>query len=131
MTQAIKSLGARTAGAAVLLATFATSARADDCTTDPINGALKCSKPNVPDRPLVGPHSFFQNVADTLIFLVISVSVIMLIVGGLRYVLSSGDAAAVKGAKDTILYAIIGIVVAILAFAIVSFVATRIGTPAT
>ncbi|HSX48353.1 MAG TPA: hypothetical protein VLF41_02540 [Candidatus Nanoarchaeia archaeon] len=66
--------------------------------------------------------SIFQTVANTLIFIVGAIAVIMLIVGGLRYVLSSGDQAAVTGAKNTILYAIIGIIVAILAFAAVNFV---------
>ena len=51
----------------------------------------------------------------------------MLIIGGFRYVLSQGDEKATKGAKDTILFAIVGIVVAILAFAIVNFVIGSIG----
>jgi hypothetical protein len=70
--------------------------------------------------------SIFNSVANVLIFIVGAVSVIMLIVGGLRYVLSSGEASAVKGAKDTILYAIIGIVVAALAFAAVNFVVGKL-----
>ena len=135
MTQAIKSFGARATGAAVLAATFASTARAatgdcNDPNTDPVSQGVDCSKPagKAGNSNLFGgDHSIFQTVANTLIFIVLAVSVIMLIIGGLRYVLSSGEASAVKGAKDTILYAIIGIVVAILAFAIVSFVASRIG----
>lgn len=50
------------------------------------------------------------------------VAVIMLIVGGFRYVLSNGNEKAISGAKDTILYAVIGIVIALLSFAIVNFV---------
>ena len=46
----------------------------------------------------------------------------MLIYGGIRYVLSSGDSGAVQNAKNTIMYAIIGLVIAILAYAIVNFV---------
>jgi ABC-type Na+ efflux pump permease subunit len=46
----------------------------------------------------------------------------MLIIGGLRYVVSGGDSSAVQNAKNTILYAIVGIVVAILAYAVVNFV---------
>jgi hypothetical protein len=48
----------------------------------------------------------------------------MLIVGGIRYVVSGGDSTAVQNAKNTILYAIVGVVVAILAFAVVNFVIT-------
>jgi hypothetical protein len=46
----------------------------------------------------------------------------MLIVGGLRYITSNGDAQGATSAKNTILYAIIGLIVAILAYAIINFV---------
>jgi hypothetical protein len=50
------------------------------------------------------------------------VAVVMIILGGVSYATSQGDASKVKKGKDTILYGIIGLVVAILAFAIVNFV---------
>jgi uncharacterized YccA/Bax inhibitor family protein len=53
-----------------------------------------------------------------------------LIIGGLRYVISQGDAKAVSAAKDTILYAIIGIVVAAISFAIANFVITALSKSA-
>ena len=68
----------------------------------------------------------FRTVANILLFLVGAVAVIMLIIGGFRYVASNGDAAATKGAKDTIMYAIIGIIVAFLAYAAVNFVVTQL-----
>lgn len=68
----------------------------------------------------------FQNVVNVLIFLVGAISVIMLIIGAIRYVVSGGDPSGTKGAKDTILYAIIGIVVAAAAFGIVTFVISSI-----
>ena len=40
--------------------------------------------------------------------------------------ISNGDAKAVEGAKNTILYAIVGVVVAIISFALVSFVITAL-----
>jgi len=52
------------------------------------------------------------------------IAVIMIIVGGIMYATSAGDAGRVKTAKDTILYAVIGIVVAVLAYSIVNFVLT-------
>ncbi len=63
-----------------------------------------------------------KNITNTLLIVIGVVAVIMLIVGGFRYVFSQGDEKQVKGAKDTILFSIIGIVVALLAFAIVNFV---------
>lgn len=50
------------------------------------------------------------------------VCVIMLIVGGYNYTMSGGDASKVTKAKNTILYAVIGLVIALLALAIVNFV---------
>jgi len=53
------------------------------------------------------------------------VAVIMIVVGGVRYTTSNGDSSAIKSAKDTILYAVVGLVVAMMAFAIVNFVIDR------
>ena len=54
------------------------------------------------------------------------VCVVVLIIGGVTYMTSSGDAGKVKKAKDTILYGVIGLVVCVLAFAIVNFVISNI-----
>ncbi len=61
-------------------------------------------------------------IINLLIGLIATAAVIMLIIGGFRYVFSQGEEKATKSAKDTILYAIIGIVVSILAFSIANFV---------
>jgi len=64
----------------------------------------------------------FKTVVNVLLFVIGAIAVIMLIVGGLRYVLSAGNSTAVTAAKNTILYAIIGLVVAFLAYAIINWV---------
>ena len=66
---------------------------------------------------------YFVNI---MLFAVGILAVIMLIWGGIRYVLSGGDSGAVSSAKKTILYAVVGLIVAILAYAIVNFVITTI-----
>lgn len=66
------------------------------------------------------------NVINTLIFLIGAISVIMIVIGGLRYTTSGGDSSSVTSAKNTVLYAVIGLIVAISAYAIVNFVLTRI-----
>lgn len=53
------------------------------------------------------------------------VAVIMIIIGGLKYITSSGDSNNVTSAKNTILYAIIGLVVVALAQFIVKFVLAK------
>ncbi|MBQ9020117.1 hypothetical protein IJ096_02240 [Candidatus Saccharibacteria bacterium] len=76
---------------------------------------------------LVGVDGVFTNITNTILYVVGIVSVIMLIYGGLRYIISGGDSKKVTDAKNTILYAIIGLIIAILSFAIVNFVLNSIG----
>ncbi|HEX6416025.1 MAG TPA: hypothetical protein VFZ62_00685 [Candidatus Saccharimonadales bacterium] len=66
--------------------------------------------------------SMIEIVVNTMIFLLGAIAVVMIVIGGIRYATSNGDSSSIKGAKDTILYAIIGLIVAILSYAIVNFV---------
>lgn len=50
------------------------------------------------------------------------VAVVMIIIGGISFVTSQGDAAKVTRAKNTVLYGVVGLVIALLAFMIVNFV---------
>ena len=70
--------------------------------------------------------AFIKKIVNVLLFIIGAVSVIMIVVGGLRYVLSGGDSGAVNGAKNTILYAIVGLIVAFMAYAIVRFVSNSL-----
>ena len=79
---------------------------------------------------LVGANGVFTQISNTILYVVGVISVIMLVWGGLRYILSGGDNKKVTDAKNTILYAIIGLIIAVLAFAIVNFVMNAIGGPA-
>ena len=54
------------------------------------------------------------------------VCVVIVIIGGINYMTSQGDAGKVKKGKDTILYGIIGLIICVLAFAIVNFVLRNI-----
>ena len=67
------------------------------------------------------------NIVAIVIGLVGGLSVVFLIWGGLRYVISRGDPSQIKAAKDTIMYAVVGIVVAIAMGAIVAYIASKIG----
>ena len=66
--------------------------------------------------------SVITGIINVLIGVIGFVAVIVIILGGVQYTTSAGDPGKVKKAKDTIMYGIIGLVVAILAFAIVNFV---------
>ena len=62
------------------------------------------------------------SIIDIMVFALGAISVIMIVIGGIRYTTSNGDSNGIQGAKNTILYAIVGLVVAILAYAMVNFV---------
>lgn len=70
--------------------------------------------------------SVLKGVIDLISILVGVASVIMIMLGGFKYVTSQGDSGNVKSAKDTILYAIIGLAVVALAQIIVKFVLSRL-----
>ena len=75
---------------------------------------------------LFGDTGVFKQVTNTILYVVGIIAVIMLIIGGIKYVISGGDAKKVTDAKNTVLYAIIGLVICFLAFAIVNFVITAL-----
>ena len=66
------------------------------------------------------------NILNGVVAVLGLVCVVVIIIGGVNYMTSSGDAGKVKKAKDTILYGLIGLTVCVLAFAIVNFVLKNI-----
>ena len=71
-------------------------------------------------------NNIIITVIDIFSLVVGAVSVIMIIIGGLRYITSAGESSNVQAAKNTILYAIVGLVIVIFAQTIVKFVVSRI-----
>ena len=67
-----------------------------------------------------------KNVINWIIGIIGFLAVVMIVVGGFNYTLSQGDAAKVKKAKDTIIYGVVGLVIALLAFAIVNLVLNQL-----
>lgn len=111
-------LTASIAGAA-LVATAPAAAGVDPfaiCNTDAGRGNSICSNNQEQDA-----GNLITNIINVLLFVIGAIAVVMLIWGGVQYTVSAGDAGRVKKAKDTILYAIVGLVVAFLAFAIVNW----------
>lgn len=81
---------------------------------DAVSGGSACNNADLPGK--VG------GIIDTLFLVAGSIAVIIMIVGGIRYITSTGNATRIQQAKDTILYAIVGLIVVIVARAIVGFV---------
>jgi hypothetical protein len=115
-----------------LFAPVAPNASAQTCETGAAGGAqagIDCARgEGTPGELFDGPGSIFTTVVNVLLFLIGAISVIMLIYGGIRYTTSGGNSANVTAAKNTILYAIIGLIVAFLAFAVVNWVLGAVDT---
>ena len=80
---------------------------------------------NVPDD-LDGTNGTVTKVINAVLYVVGVLAVVMVIIGGIKYTTSGGDQNAVTSAKNTILYGIVGLVIAILAYAIVNFVIGKV-----
>ncbi len=78
------------------------------------------------NNPVFGPSGVLTRVVQIIALVTGVTAVIMIMVGGFRYIISSGDPANVTSAKNTILYAIIGLVVATSAQVIVIFVLNKL-----
>lgn len=65
-------------------------------------------------------------VINVIVGVVAFVAVVMIVIGGISFVTSQGDTARVAKARNTILYGVVGLVVALLAYAIVNFVLSSI-----
>lgn len=73
-----------------------------------------------------GVYTILRNVVNILLTIGGIIAVIMIIVGGIKYTTSTGDSSSVNSARETIIYAVVGLVVSIMAFAIVNFVLNRL-----
>lgn len=80
------------------------------------NGTQDCSE------GATGVGKLIRTIINVLSVIIGAVAVIMIIIGGFRYITSGGSAEGTKGARQTIVYAIVGLVIVALAQIIVHFV---------
>ena len=84
---------------------------------------------NVPngqiDLPQLEPDKVVSGGFNVAFFVAGALAVIMIIYGGIRYITAHGDEKQVKVAKDTIVYSVAGLIIAILAYALVTFIFDR------
>lgn len=92
------------------------------CDSNSVGGGVNCAGNTFTLNSLTGSNGIVTDVVNAMIYATGILAVIFIIIGGVRYIVSQGDEKSVKSAKDTVLYAIIGLILAILAFAIVNFV---------
>lgn len=71
--------------------------------------------------------SIAKTVVNTMLFIVGILAVIMIIFSGIRYITAHGDKGQVESAKNTLIYSIVGLVIAIIAYALVTWVTGLFG----
>jgi hypothetical protein len=92
-----------------------------DCGKDASSAICKATGDKI-----FGAGGIWNKILNILTYVIGAVAVLVIVVGGLRYTISGGDSKAISDAKNTIIYASVGLVVAIMANAIVNFVLTNI-----
>ena len=92
----------------------------DACTVAGVNDPLICgTKGGNEEKEL---QNRVKNILDTIYAWIGIIAVIVIVIGGIQYMVSAGDAQKIKTAKSAITYAIIGLIVTLMAFAITNFV---------
>lgn len=77
------------------------------------------------DIPVLTGEQVLQNGLNIVYFLLGIVAIVVIIIGGITYATSAGNSSSVTKAKNMILYAVVGIVIVITAYAITNFVIGR------
>ncbi len=92
-----------------------------------VEGALQkdCSKGEGQAEQLDGNQGVITTIINTMLFIVGLLAVIMIIYAGIRFVTAHGDEKQVESARQTIIYSVVGLIVAILAYALVNWVFTQ------
>lgn len=112
---------------------LASAASAIDCSSSTLSAksAIQCGECGASSQSSCTPgsggslDSLVKEILNILSVIVGIAAIIMIIVAGLRYITSAGEAEKVKGAKNTLLYAVIGLIIVALAQTITHFVLTE------
>lgn len=75
--------------------------------------------------PALSGDQVVHNALNIAYSLGATIAIIVIIIGGITYATSGGESAGITKAKNMILYAVVGLIVVIAAFAVTNFVITR------
>jgi hypothetical protein cdiviTM7_00627 len=84
--------------------------------------SVYCKNKNTGETQVNG---IIKTIVEVLLTAVGVISIIMIVIGGIMFALSSGDAQKAAKARNTVLYAVVGLAVSLFASAIVNFVFNR------
>lgn len=75
---------------------------------------------------MADPGGYLNKLINTFLYAAGIVSFIFVLVSGFRFITSTGNPADIKKAKDTLIYALAGLIVALLSFGIVNFIVFKV-----
>ncbi len=106
-----------------------TPALVQAATKDEVQSGLTAAGGSAADSSTGSDGTFrktIQNIINILLFIIGIIAVIVIVIAGIQYVTSGGNADQASKAKNAIIYAVVGIIVAVMAYAIVGFVVGNI-----
>jgi fumarate reductase subunit D len=90
------------------------------------SSSAACKDKNDVSNPLWGWNGVLTKVTRMLIVIVAIVSVIVIIIAGIQFVLGQGDPSKVTSSRNTIIYALVGLFVAVIGQSIVVLVLNKL-----
>lgn len=97
-----------------------------DCSQPDTKKSAVCQEQGQSENPITSPGGTIENVTDVVAVIAGAAAVIMLVVGGIRYITSGGDSGKASTARNMITNALIGIVVIVLARTLVIYLVTKL-----
>lgn len=100
----------------------------NDCSgTSGVDDGVELTKNSFKVHNIDSQDGVVPKIIKTILYIVGILSVIIIIYGGVQYTISTGDQSKVTSAKNTIIYGVVGLLISIFAYAIVSFVLNQLG----
>lgn len=107
------------------LVTLSTVSLSSNVSAQVSDGIGAATTSEMEGRKIDGDSGLVKSVVNILLWVIGILSIIMIIFSGIRYVTSAGDASKTKAAQNTLIYSVVGLIVAIMAWAIVDLVVNK------
>ena len=111
---------------AISVASLSTNVSAQAANSVVKKGIKTATTADMENKSIAGEGGLISILINFLLWTVGILSVVMIIFSGFRYITSAGDASKTKSAQSTLTYSVVGLIVAILAYAIVNMVINRL-----